>query len=413
LQEFAMLAYLDTLIGFAVVMLGASLIVMLLTQGVSAAGSFRGSSLRWGLRELFKQIDPRNLPTIAAKADTLAQQVLTRKLSSDSIFSSLPWIRKLVPDSWVQRFQLATAIRPDELVGILRHLAEDPSLGVLATEINQLLDRPNPVAERQIRLMTETSAALKALALDRAPALIAETVKTVRESAGYLEAGFNMAMDRVSQQFATYIRIWTIIFSFALAAGTGLDAVKLANDLYAKGDFRAALVGSAPGLIAVTEKILPPGAQSDQDAVTSAMSDLYTDAVNAALAKANVQPGAKPKGIETRDAGEAWIRHNVIDSTQQNAAINAYPAAVDQALGDFMKTRAANAKDIQKILKASGMQLTLGWPNGFNWKQLSGVLLSGALLSLGAPFWFNSLKAIMNLRPIIANKQAAEDKASA
>jgi hypothetical protein len=292
-------------------------------------------------------------------------------------------------------------------------LAEDPSLGILATEINQLLDRPNPVAERQIRLMTETSAALKALALDRAPALIAETVKTVRESAGYLEAGFNMAMDRVSQQFATYIRIWTIIFSFALAAGTGLDAVKLANDLYAKGDFRAALVGSAPGLIAVTEKILPPGAQSDQDAVTSAMSDLYTDAVNAALAKANVQPGAKPKGIETRDAGEAWIRHNVIDSTQQNAAINAYPAAVDQALGDFMKTRAANAKDIQKILKASGMQLTLGWPNGFDWKQLSGVLLSGALLSLGAPFWFNSLKAIMNLRPIIANKQAAEDKASA
>jgi hypothetical protein len=98
---------------------------------------------------------------------------------------------------------------------------------------------------------------------------------------------------------------------------------------------------------------------------------------------------------------------------QQNTAINAYPAAVDQALSEFMQTRAANAKDIQTILKASGLQLTLGWPKGFNWRQLCGVLLSGALLSLGAPFWFNSLKAMMNLRPIIASKQTAEDKASA
>src|ERR1700734_2429099 len=157
-----MLAYLDTLIGFAVVMLGASLIVMLLTQGISAAASLRGSSLRRGLQELFTHIDSRNLPTIAAEAEGLAQRVLTHNLASDSIFSSLPWIGKLVPDSWVRRFQLASAIRADELVGILRQLAADPSLGVLALEINQLLDRPNPVAERQIRLMTETSAALKA-----------------------------------------------------------------------------------------------------------------------------------------------------------------------------------------------------------------------------------------------------------
>jgi hypothetical protein len=408
-----MLAYLDTLIGFAVVMLGASLIIMLLTQGISAAGSFRGSSLRWGLQELFKHLDARNLPTIAAQANALAQHILTHNLASDSIFKSLPWIGKFVPEAWVQRFQLATAIRPDELVGTLRQLAEDPSLGALAAEINQLLDRPNPVAERQIRLMTETSAALKALALDRAPALIAETVKTVRESAGFLEAGFNMTMDRVSQQFATYVRIWTIVLSFALAGGMGLDALKLVNDLYAKGDFRAALVGSAPNLIAATDKILPPGVQSDQDAADSAMGDLYTGAVNAALANANVQPAAEPKGIKTRDAGEAWIRRNVTDTAQQNAVMKFYPAAVDQALGEFMKTRARNAADIQSIVKASGIQLTLGWPKGFNWRELCGVLVSGALLSLGAPFWFNSLKAMMNLRPIIASKQTDEDKASA
>jgi hypothetical protein len=143
------------------------------------------------------------------------------------------------------------------------------------------------------------------------------------------------------------------------------------------------------------------------------MSDLFTDAVNRALAIGNVQPAARPQGIKTRDAGEAWIRRNLPDTTQQSAALDAYPAAVDRALGEFMKNRATDAKVIQNIVKASGIQLTMGWPTGFNWKQLSGVLLSGALFSLGAPFWFNSLKAIMNLRPVIANKQTDEDKASA
>ena len=69
------------------------------------------------------------------------------------------------------------------------------------------------------------------------------------------------------------------------------------------------------------------------------MGDLYTDAVNRALANANIQSATKPQGIRTRDAGVTWIRQNVLDTTQQNAVLNAYPAAVDQALGDFMKNR--------------------------------------------------------------------------
>ena len=44
-----MLAYLDTFIGFAAVMLGASLLITILAQMISAAAAFRGSSLRWGL----------------------------------------------------------------------------------------------------------------------------------------------------------------------------------------------------------------------------------------------------------------------------------------------------------------------------------------------------------------------------
>jgi len=42
------------------------------------------------------------------------------------------------------------------------------------------------------------------------------------------------------------------------------------------------------------------------------------------------------------------------------------------------------------------------------WQHFWGTLASAALLSLGAPFWFNLLKDLSNLRPTLAKKQAQE-----
>jgi hypothetical protein len=55
------------------------------------------------------------------------------------------------------------------------------------------------------------------------------------------------------------------------------------------------------------------------------------------------------------------------------------------------------------------------YPNPFykNWQPTNrvfwGILASAALLSLGAPFWFNVLKNLSNLRPLLAKKQESED----
>ena len=86
---------------------------------------------------------------------------------------------------------------------------------------------------------------------------------------------------------------------------------------------------------------------------------------------------------------------------------------VNQAFAEFMKNNAQNASDVKDIVTPAGFPIISGWPQGFNWKQLFGVLVSGALLSLGVPFWFNSLKVLTNLRPIVANKQKEEEKKSA
>jgi hypothetical protein len=47
------------------------------------------------------------------------------------------------------------------------------------------------------------------------------------------------------------------------------------------------------------------------------------------------------------------------------------------------------------------------WSTG---RRFWGVLFSAAMLSLGAPFWFNTLKTLTNLRPLLANKQDKEKK---
>jgi hypothetical protein len=44
------------------------------------------------------------------------------------------------------------------------------------------------------------------------------------------------------------------------------------------------------------------------------------------------------------------------------------------------------------------------WLNQWRWPKLPGILLSAILLSLGAPFWYNSLKGLLQLRSLAAGK---------
>ncbi|HUY12776.1 MAG TPA: hypothetical protein VMX16_03980 [Terriglobia bacterium] len=44
------------------------------------------------------------------------------------------------------------------------------------------------------------------------------------------------------------------------------------------------------------------------------------------------------------------------------------------------------------------------WKNQWRWMKLPGILLSAMLLSLGAPFWYNTLKNLLQLRSLIAGK---------
>lgn len=46
----------------------------------------------------------------------------------------------------------------------------------------------------------------------------------------------------------------------------------------------------------------------------------------------------------------------------------------------------------------------------FEPRHLLGILITASLLSLGAPFWFNALKTVSALKPIVASKAASEQE---
>jgi hypothetical protein len=97
-------------------------------------------------------------------------------------------------------------------------------------------------------------------------------------------------------------------------------------------------------------------------------------------------------------------------------------AAIQKSLADNEQT----ARSLLQLTSKSGVEVVklhwpkaffrLGWPadwwTAFGWRlrYLLGVALTAILLSFGAPFWFNALKSLANLRPAAAaqgNPQAS------
>ena len=154
---------------------------------------------------------------------------------------------------------------------------------------------------------------------------------------------FDATMNRVSQRFATKMRLVAILLSFLLAFGLHIDSFTIMRDLES----------NATAVVTVNAKL---------DAMIEGS-----------------QPNDLKKVFEEWKAifGEAGIR--VIPEDLQDH----FPYS---AFCNSGQTKESN----------SPASIT----------HLFGLFLTAALMSLGAPFWFNQLKNISNLRSIVAAKAA-------
>ena len=397
-----MLGYLDTLIGFAVVMLVLSLLITILTQIVSGLINHRGSNLKWGLETLFANIDPKQLPNLTADADKVAKAVLTHCLVSDSWFSGNKVAQQLAKfpplGRLFRRYQLATAIRPAELTAILKHLslntfAEDYK--EIAVDIQKLLG----VAD----VVSASAAAVGRPAVAGAIVDVERALKDAKakaeESANKLQAWFNSMMDRVSQKFTMYMRIWTVAFAFCFAFGLGLNTMSLIGDLYNNSTLRNSLVAAADQVMASASTVL------DSKHLLAAR---YSASLQQALKEANISPSQQvPPTLDTPDDAAKWVDQYVPEA-QRADVLKRFSILAVAASREAIQSSYAEANTLAALASKSGFRiLDFQWPwkRTWTWSGLFGVLATAGLLSLGAPFWFNALKTLTNLRPTVAAKE--------
>src|SRR5438132_6340124 len=77
------LEHFDTIFAFVVIITSVSLLVTTLTQMASALLGLRGTNLRWGIKTLLANVDPK----LARHAEAIAEKVLHHPLISDSTLS--------------------------------------------------------------------------------------------------------------------------------------------------------------------------------------------------------------------------------------------------------------------------------------------------------------------------------------
>ncbi len=350
------LHYLDIVIGFSAVMLGVSLLITVISQLISGLLGLRGSNLRWGIKTLLENAHP----DLQKQAKTIADNILRHPLVSDSTFSKFSFL------GLVGRWRLSTAIRRQELVEIISALSK----------------MENP---------PEWAARLKAYS---------------GEVQAVVTNWFDRTMDRVSQRFAMSMRYWTVVIALLLTAILHLDAIALLKKLSSDSALRVQLVASSDSLLKQGATIL--GAQGQTNVFRAALEQFRQKNPEAANILTNPPP------LLNHESAHLWLRQQLGDNAQAQRLRAEYGQLVISNLVARAPELTGSMGMLQDELARAGLQLVPDY-KAIRWRDYSplrlsfwGMLASVSLLSLGAPFWFNAVKSLMNLRPVLANRVQKE-----
>lgn len=348
---------LDVLIGLSVIMLVVSMTVTLLTQATTSLLNSDGNRLFDGLRNLLLQIDPE----LSKFADELTTAILTHPLIADS------------------RGRLGSVIHRDEFTKLVldvaagtgaKQLKDDGRNAVVAMlgrngipDPGAFLDRIRMTAMNLERQHPEWASSYRH---DMAILQVADCQFVAK-----VNGMFDQMIDRVSARFTANARVATFLSALVVAFVLQLDTVGIVNSLWMSDSLRSNLVAMAEDTNRSGAKTSAPVADAAKTAPTSATTTITSTATPAAA-------HAKASAPITNEQMRSQELHENLEDLDQLAS--------------------------RGLLTLPGSN----WLDSWTDVKLPGVILSALLLSMGAPFWYNTLKTLLGLKEQIAVKDDAQ-----
>jgi hypothetical protein len=375
-----MLEHIDALIAFAGIILVASLLVTIITQIVILVLNLRGKNLLWGIARLLQQIEP----SLGDEAKEVARKILTHPL--------ICRYRKRLPP----------VIRMEEFSDLLIKLAESKDIkefdGKIQRTLKKLIKFDEKELAKQLERLPVSLVTVSKKNLKKAQREIFNYLKKARTKVAELESWFDNMNDRISERFALKSKIIALIGAILVAGILQLDSIQLMKQVFTDAELRSKLVASTDLLLERGTDII--GQRS--------VFDLSMDSLRDTIAGF-----PEPlKSFSNRASAEKWLEENLPEGQNLETVKAKYREIQKEKtkerldyLGDQILVLNNDLNEMK--LKILGEKYSWEF---WEWKpqKFLGILISIALLSLGAPFWFNMLKNLANLRTRLIQNEEKE-----
>jgi hypothetical protein len=444
-----MLDSLDTLIAFVLIMLVVSMLITICVQLLSALFNLRGRNLGRGLTHTFDTI----LPDLGPKAKILACRILSGRLLSDS---QMPSGNGAGKDRAPSFKRCATAVRPDEVFDALHRIATGRSdkfkdlqsdaiallkgLGVsqlaleaataqVATALGKTAENAHAISaatqetltalpeaqrkplEQAINAMAQKLAGFEADAAQRIQQGAVRVEETFQQASEKFQYWFEVSQERAQQWFTTHTRWFTVALAILFAFALQLDTVEIFKFVSSNKAARDKLVAQVGAVTNQAERIVGDGSTVLGDALTNWRNGLQDQPAKQAVASVNVTAS------DTRGSLRGRIAEALGANVSKDKLLKDFDLAVDEVAQKKLDQGAQDYSTLKHSLDDTGFNLFVsdwnrwhhGWAADF-WPHFLGMLFSVGLLSLGAPFWFNALKSLANLRSRVAENISSEQK---
>jgi hypothetical protein len=111
-----------------------------------------------------------------------------------------------------------------------------------------------------------------------------------------------------------------------------------------------------------------------------------------------------------RLAGDEQLRASAVRFAEQTVAEaqKQEQTAAEEKKADLKKDIESIKASMKKLDEMKLGLLPADWPRWPDWRNIPGIILTTALLSMGGPFWFETMKRLLKFRPVLATKEEKE-----